>query len=416
MGRSIAFVTLGCKLNYSETSTYAREFSNNGFTILSHTEIADIYVINTCSVTEHSDKKCRNIIRKLHRMNPNAIIAVTGCYAQLKPDEIVKIEGVDIVLGAEDKCKLYDEVTKIKSKGDKVLFSCDVQNIETFFPAYSTGERTRSFLKVQDGCDYYCSYCTVPLARGKSRNYSISSLVEEAHRIAQVGIKEIVLTGVNIGDFGRSTNESFIDLLKELNSVNGIERYRISSIEPNLLSEQIVKWIASGTKFLPHFHIPLQSGSDAVLSKMRRRYTTQNFREKISMIRSYMEYVFFGLDVIVGFPGESDEMFEETYSFLEEINPAFLHVFPYSVRPNTLASKMPDQVGENIKNIRVKRLEELSDRLHHDFCSINIGREEEVLFESSIRGGKMYGYTKNYIRVEEQYDKAKINRVCKVIL
>jgi threonylcarbamoyladenosine tRNA methylthiotransferase MtaB len=304
-GETVAFVTLGCKLNYSETSTYAREFEEHGYSVVKPTEAADVYVINTCSVTDHSDKKCRNIIRRLHKKNPSAIIAVTGCYAQLKSEEILAIEGVDIVLGAEYKGQLYAQVAKIEKKGASRAFSCERNRIESIFPSFSTGERTRSFLKVQDGCDYFCAYCTVPIARGKSRNLPIALLVEEAQKIAASGIKEIVLTGVNTGDFGKTTGESFLDLIKALNGVEGIERYRISSIEPNLLTEEIVRWIASGTKFLPHFHIPLQSGCDTVLAAMKRRYTTHMFRSKIDLIRENMSHEFFGIDVIVGFPGET---------------------------------------------------------------------------------------------------------------
>lgn len=416
MKSKVAFVTLGCKLNYSESSTYAREFLDNGYEVVPPTQSADVYVINTCSVTDHSDKKCRNIIRRLHKRNPDAIIAVTGCYAQLKCDEILAIEGVDIVLGAEYKGLLYVEVSKLESKGKSQGFSCERNKIESIFPAFSTGERTRSFLKVQDGCDYFCAYCTVPIARGKSRNLPIELLVAEAEKIAASGIKEIVLTGVNTGDFGKTTGESFLDLLKALNGVQGIERYRISSIEPNLLTEEIVEWIASGTKFLPHFHIPLQSGCDQILLRMKRRYNTRMFADKITLIRKNMENVFFGIDVIVGFPGETDELFMETYHFLEEIKPAFIHIFPYSIRPNTPAASMPDQVDSQQKDKRVKMLEELSDRLHSEFCNHNKGREEEVLFESTVKGGMMFGYTRNYIKVEAPYDREKIGKIVKVVI
>lgn len=410
----VAFVTLGCKLNYSESSTYSREFESNGYEIVSPKGEADIYVINTCSVTDHSDKKCRNIIRRLHNRAPEAIIAVTGCYAQLKSEEILKIEGVDIVLGGEYKGSLYAEVSKLVKGGAPRRFSCERNRIESIFPSYSTGERTRSFLKVQDGCDYFCSYCTVPIARGKSRNLPISLLVEQAQKIAQSGIKEIVLTGVNTGDFGKTTGESFLDLLKALNRVEGIERYRISSIEPNLLTDEIIEWIASGTKFLPHFHIPLQSGSDKILLSMKRRYTTSLFREKIEYIRSLIDNVFFGIDVIVGYPGESDELFEECYRFLSEIRPAFIHVFPYSVRPNTVAASMEGQLSPQVKDERVKRLEDLSNRLHEEFYNSNRGRVDEVLFESTLKGGKMFGYTRNYLRVEAPYKREMIGEIVKM--
>lgn len=416
MGRTVAFTTLGCKLNYSETSTLERMFLSAGYETVSPSKVADVYVINTCSVTEHSDKKCRNFIRRVHRINPDALIAVTGCYAQLKSDEILQMEGVDIVLGAQNKGDLFAEVSRLSGKGEKKVFSCEVNQIKSFFPAYSSGERTRSFLKVQDGCDYYCSYCTVPLARGHSRNIPVAELVEEAHRIAEEGIREIVLTGVNTGDFGRTTGETFLGLLQALNEVDGIERYRISSIEPNLLTEEVIKWIASGTKFLPHFHIPLQSGCDSVLARMRRRYNTKMFSDKISLVRSYMDSVFFGIDVIVGFPGETDECFNDTYQFLKQIRPAFIHVFPYSIRRNTPAAEMPGQVDESVKNERVRILEELSAELHNSFCDENIGQEKMVLFESTRKGGMMYGYTENYIRVEVPYDRSLIGKVSRLVL
>lgn len=415
-GAKVAFETLGCKLNYSETSTFAREFAENGYTIVPPAQTADIYVINTCSVTEHSDKKCRNIIRRMHHRNPDAVIAVTGCYAQLKSKEILSIEGVDLVIGAQNRGMLFAEVSKIREKGQGRAFSCEINKVESFFPAYSSGERTRSFLKVQDGCDYHCTYCTVPLARGKSRNIPISLLLEQARQIAAKQIKEIVLTGVNTGDFGRTTGESFLDLLKGLNDVEGIERYRISSIEPNLLTPETIDWIASGTKFLPHFHIPLQSGCDKVLAAMKRRYNTDMFRKKIQMIRQRMDFVFFGIDVIVGFPGESDEDFNQTYHFLEEIRPAFIHVFPYSRRPGTPADQMPGQVNDAVKEKRVKQLEQLSDILHKEFYGLNKGRKEQVLFESTVKGGKMFGYTRNYLRIEAPYDRDKIGKISDVVV
>lgn len=417
MGSNVAFVTLGCKLNYSESSTLAREFVSNGYDIVPHTQSADIFVINTCSVTEHSDKKCRNIIRRIIRNNPNAIIAVTGCYAQLKAEEILEIDGVDIVIGSQMKGSLFAQVSKLKNKGDKKNFSCEVNSIESVFPSFSSGERTRSFLKIQDGCDYHCTYCTVPLARGMSRNVPIDLLVSQANEIAKSGIVEIVLTGVNSGDFGKTTGESFLSLLKALNGVEGIERYRISSIEPNLLTEEIIDWIASGTKFLPHFHIPLQSGCNEILRQMRRRYNREMFKSKIDYIRSKMENVFFGIDVIVGFPGESEQYFEQTYDFLKnDIKPSFIHVFPYSIRKNTIAAEMEGQVSDNEKSRRVESLEILSDQLYKEFCEMNSGNEAKVLFESTLRGGMMFGYTENYIKVERKYDREKIGKVSMVIL
>ncbi|MBQ7639884.1 MAG: tRNA (N(6)-L-threonylcarbamoyladenosine(37)-C(2))-methylthiotransferase MtaB [Bacteroidales bacterium] len=420
----IAFVTLGCKLNFSESSTFARQFATAGYKIVRPVDHSDWYVVNTCSVTEHADKKCRNIIRKLHKISPDARIAVVGCYAQLKPDEILAIEGVDIVLGAARKGDLFEVVTSYEAESGPVSGCMAIEQVENIFPAYSSGERTRSFLKVQDGCDYRCTYCTVPLARGTSRNLPIATLVAQAREIAATGICEIVLTGVNIGDFGRTTGESFFDLLKALNEVEGIARYRISSIEPNLLTREIIGWMAGGrTKFLPHFHIPLQSGCDRILKAMHRRYTTQMFEEKIALLREQLERpeergtkVFFGIDVIVGFPGETEEDFEATYRLLERVKPAFLHIFPYSRRAGTPAAEREDQVQESVKTERVARLEKLSDRLHADFCRANKGREAEVLFESANKGGMMFGYTDNYIRIEREYDPAQIGRIVKVIV
>lgn len=417
----VAVHTLGCKLNYSESSTIAREFARRGYEVVSSASDADIYVVNTCSVTEHSDKKDRNLIRRLHRRSPEAVIAVVGCYAQLKGNEIADIDGVDIVLGAGSKGNVVDEVEGFlagRRNGEHVrrVELCDIDEVDNIFSAYSTGERTRSFLKIQDGCDYKCSYCTVPYARGGSRSLPSSTILEQAREIARAGIVEIVLTGVNTGDYGRKTGESFLSLLQQLDGVDGILRYRISSIEPNLLTPEIVEWIASGTKFLPHFHIPLQSGCDRVLSRMGRRYSTADFRSKIELIRSKMDNVFFGIDVIVGFPGETEEDFRCTCGFLEEIKPAFIHVFPYSRRAGTPAAVMPDQIPENVKTRRVEVLEEMCARLHGEFCSMNSGREEEVLFESKSRDGKMSGYTRNYIKVEMPYDRNLIGKVVKVIL
>ena len=418
----IAFVTLGCKLNFSESSTFARQFATAGWKLVRPVDRSDWYVVNTCSVTEHADKKCRNIIRKLHKISPAARIAVVGCYAQLKPAEILEIEGVEIVLGAARKGDLFEVITSYEAERGQLSSHTEIETVEAIFPAYSSGERTRSFLKVQDGCDYRCTYCTVPLARGTSRNLPIADLVAQAREIAATGICEIVLTGVNIGDFGRTTGESFLDLLKALNAVEGIARYRISSIEPNLLTREILDWMASEpTKFLPHFHIPLQSGCDKTLKAMHRRYTAKMFEDKIALVREKLERpeergtrVFFGIDVIVGFPGETEEDFETTYQLLERVKPAFLHIFPYSRRAGTPAAERPDQVQESIKTDRVARLERLSDRLHADFCLANKGRQAAVLFESANKGGMMFGYTDNYIRIEREYDPAQIGRIVTV--
>lgn len=421
MSRKAAFITLGCKLNFAETSTFARAFAAAGYEEVRPGADVDIVVINTCSVTEHADKKCRNLIRRLHKTAPDATIAVTGCYAQLKPEEILAIEGVDLVVGAESKNDLV-RLTLAADRG-KHGYSCQIEDVASFFPAYSSGERTRSFLKVQDGCDYHCSYCTVPLARGHSRNIPIAELVSQARKIAAEGILEVVLTGVNTGDFGKTSGESFLALLQALEAVPGIERYRISSIEPNLLTEEILRWIATGTKFLPHFHIPIQSGCDRTLKAMHRRYTARQFEEKIALIRDILETpeerytrVFFGIDVIVGFPGETEADFEETYRLLERVRPAFLHIFPYSRRAGTPAAERPDQVQESVKTARVQRLEALSDRLHADFTAANAGRRAKVLFESTMKGGKMFGYTDNYLRVERPYDKNLIGKIVEIII
>ena len=417
MNKKIAFITLGCKLNYAETSTYERKLIEAGFEAVPWNKGADIYLVNTCTVTEHSDKKSRNIIRKLHRMSPLSPIFVTGCYAQLKKEEILSIDGVKKVFGATEKGQIVPSIiSSVEGDGD---YGHDVS---TFFPAYSTGERTRSFLKVQDGCDFKCNYCTVPYARGESRNPKISTIIPEAQAIAAEGIKEIVITGVNTGDFGKSTGESFFELIRQLNEVDGIERYRISSIEPNLLTEEIVDWIASGTKFLPHFHIPLQSGSDEVLKGMGRRYDTAAFAHKISYIREKMEgpgkpKVFFGIDVIVGFPGETDELFMETYNFLKDIiKPAFIHIFPYSRRAGTPAAERKDQVQDSKKTERVKMLEELSNTLHEEFIESNHGLAEKVLYESTDKNGMMSGYTGNYIRLSHPFDKELIGKIVDVII
>ena len=416
MKRRVSFHTLGCKLNFSESSTIARQFEEGGFERVGVNDEADICVINSCSVTEHADKKCRNIIRKLHRRNPSAIIAVTGCYAQLKPQEIAAIDGVDIVLGNNDKGDLYKRVVELGSRGQAQVYSCDCEEITRFFAAFSTGDRSRSFLKVQDGCDYKCAYCTIHYARGSSRNMPIAELVAEAEKVAESGLKEIVITGINTGDFGRTTGEKFIDLLRALNEVEGIERYRISSIEPNLITDEIIEFCAVSPKFQHHFHIPLQSGSDRILGLMRRRYTSAKFADRIEKVRSLMPDAFIGIDVITGFPGETEEDFQQTYDLLARLKPSFLHIFPFSERPGTPAVDMPNKVPSYISTQRVARLEELSDALHYEFCAQGVGKEMDVLFESTMRGGMMYGYTGNYIRVKAPYRRDLINRICRVKL
>lgn len=414
--KRVSFHTLGCKLNFSESSTLAREFERGGYKRVEPSEPTDVAVINSCSVTEHADKKCRNIIRKIHRRNPNAIIAVTGCYAQLRPEAIAAIEGVDIVLSNNDKGDLYKRVVELKDRGKAEVYSCSVENLTRFFAAYSSGDRTRSFLKVQDGCDYKCAYCTIHYARGSSRNIPIADIVAEAKEIAAAGQKEIVITGINTGDFGRTTGERFIDLLRELDGVDGIERYRISSIEPNLITDEIIEFCAQSPKFVPHFHIPLQSGSTRILGLMRRRYTAERYRERIAKIRELMPDSFLGVDVIVGFPGEGEEEFMETYRLLEEVGASFLHIFPFSERPGTPAVDMPNKVQARISTERVSRLEELSAKLNRAFTERFIGTEREVLFESTNHDGLMYGYTDNYLRVSIPFNEAAVNNICCVRL
>ena len=416
----VAFTTLGCKLNYAETSTYERGFIARGWEVVPWKEKADVYLVNTCAVTETAEKKSRNLMRRAHKTNPDALVVAVGCYAELKKEKLYQIEGVARVFTAAEKPLVVSETI--------ALFSSSVPSSkETVFedgvlPAYSTGERTRSFLKVQDGCNNFCAYCTVPFARGRSRNIAICEVVKQARQIAADGVREVVLTGVNTGDFGRTTGETFLDLLKALNEVEGIERYRISSIEPNLITEEIVDWIASGTKFQRHFHIPLQVGSDELLKKVGRRYDTALFASRIDYIRKAMEHpgepkVFFGIDVIVGLPGETEDLFMETYNFLKErIKPAFIHVFPYSRRPGTRAAVMPDQVQDSLKTERVARLEALCAELHDTFVAENKGLPEKVLWESSVKDGLMAGYTGNYIRVEKPYDPALVNTIERITL
>ena len=416
MGKKVNFHTLGCKLNFSESSTIARQFEQGGFERVSPTDAADICIINSCSVTEHADKKCRNIIRKLHRRNPDAIIAVTGCYAQLKPYEIAEIEGVDIVLSNNNKGETYKRVLELTKRGKTQVYSCETDQITTFFSAFSSGDRTRAFLKVQDGCDYCCSYCTIHNARGSSRNIPIAEVVSQAEAIVAGGQKEIVITGVNTGDFGRTTGESFADLLRALDKVEGVERYRISSIEPNLLTDEIIDICARSSKFQHHFHIPIQCGSNKILALMRRRYTVEKFADRIAAVKRAMPDAFIGIDVITGFPGETDADFASSRDFLESIEPAFLHIFPFSERANTPAVELPNKVQSSVSTARVKELEELSHRLHYQFCSKALGNVTSVLFESTERGGFMTGFTGNYIKVKVPYNRKYINQIVDVKL
>ena len=416
MGKKVNFHTLGCKLNFSESSTIARQFEQGGFERVSPTDAADICIINSCSVTEHADKKCRNIIRKLHRRNPDAIIAVTGCYAQLKPYEIAEIEGVDIVLSNNNKGETYQRVLELTKRGKTQVYSCETDQITTFFSAFSSGDRTRAFLKVQDGCDYCCSYCTIHNARGSSRNIPIAEVVSQAEAIVAGGQKEIVITGVNTGDFGRTTGESFADLLRALDKVEGVERYRISSIEPNLLTDEIIDICARSSKFQHHFHIPIQCGSNKILALMRRRYTVEKFADRIAAVKRAMPDAFIGIDVITGFPGETDADFASSRDFLESIEPTFLHIFPFSERANTPAVELPNKVQSSVSTARVKELEELSNRLHYQFCSKALGKVTSVLFESTERGGFMTGFTGNYIKVKVPYNRKYINQIVDVKL
>ncbi|MCH5329869.1 MAG: tRNA (N(6)-L-threonylcarbamoyladenosine(37)-C(2))-methylthiotransferase MtaB [Alistipes sp.] len=416
MPRRVSIHTLGCKLNFSESSAIARQFEEGGFVRVGPDDEADICVVNSCSVTEHADKKCRNIIRKLHRRNPSAIIAVTGCYAQLRPNDLAAVEGVDIVLSNNDKGDLYKRVLELSERGHTQVFACETSELTSFFSAFSSNDRTRAFLKVQDGCDYKCAYCTIHYARGSSRNIPVADVVAQAERIAAAGQKEIVITGVNTGDFGRTTGETFLDLLRALNDVEGIERYRISSIEPNLLTDDIIAFCAASDKFQHHFHIPLQSGSDKILGLMRRRYTTAKFADRIESVRRAMPDAFIGIDVIVGFPGETELEFERTYEFLERVSPAYIHIFPFSERPGTPAVDMPDKVPSSVASQRVQRLEKLCSELHRKFAENALGKTRKVLFESTMRGGYMFGFTGNYIRVKVPYDRTMINRICDVEL
>ena len=398
--KKAVYYTLGCKLNFSETSTIGRILRDAGVRTVRRGEVADICVVNTCSVTDTADHKCRQAIHRLIRQHPGAFVVVTGCYAQLKPDRIADIEGVDLIIGAEQKGQLVELLGDLRKKGRAEQYTGALKDIRTFVPSCSRGDRTRFFLKVQDGCDYFCSYCTIPFARGRSRNGTIASMVEQARQAAEEGGKEIVITGVNIGDFGKTTCETFFDLVKALDRVEGIQRYRISSIEPNLLTDEIIDYVADSRTFMPHFHIPLQAGSDEVLKLMRRRYDTALFARKIEKIRSVMPDAFIGVDVIVGTRGERDELFEEAYRFVEGLDVTQLHVFSYSERPGTQALKIDHIVSPEVKHQRSQRLLTLSDEKTHAFYARHIGQTKQVLLEKPKPGLPMHGFTDNYIRVE----------------
>ncbi|MEN0047128.1 MAG: tRNA (N(6)-L-threonylcarbamoyladenosine(37)-C(2))-methylthiotransferase MtaB [Bacteroidota bacterium] len=420
--KSVAFYTLGCKLNFSETSTIGRLFEDAGYREVKFQEGADIYVINTCSVTDFADRKCRKTVRQALRHSPHAFVVVIGCYAQLKPKEISNIPGVDLVLGAAEKFRLLEYIDDLsKAPGKGMVRAGEVQQANSFVNAFSFGDRTRSFLKVQDGCDYKCSFCTIPLARGKSRSDSVENVVASAEKIASMGVKEIVLTGVNIGDFGnggevvegiRPKKEAmFIDLIRELDKVEGIERFRISSIEPNLCSDEIIEFVAYSNRFVPHFHMPLQSGNNKQLKSMRRRYKRELYAERVQKIKSLMSHCCIGVDVIVGFPGETEEDFLETYRFLNELNISYLHVFTYSERNNTLAAQMQGVVSIEDRRKRNKMLTILSDKKRRHFYEQHLGETRPVLFEASKTKGKMSGFTDNYVKVEVELEEALLNQI-----
>jgi threonylcarbamoyladenosine tRNA methylthiotransferase MtaB len=411
--KTAAFYTLGCKLNFSETITISRDLEEEGYAKIDFELGADIYIINTCSVTDQADKKCRNIVRKALKYNPNAFIIVIGCYAQLKPEEISTIEGVDLVLGAQEKFNIGKYLDDTDKKNKPVLLNQSIKNVKTFYPGYSIGDRTRSFFKVQDGCNYFCSFCTIPLARGKSRSGSVSQTIEKAKEIGRSEVKEVVLTGINLGDFGYGTNENFFQLIKELDQLNGIYRYRISSIEPDLLSEEIIQFVNSSNKFVPHFHIPLQSGSDYLLKKMRRKYDTDLYSSRIRLIKKLMPHACIGVDVIVGFPGETEEEFNKTIEYLKSLPISYLHVFTYSERANTNAPKMNDVVPMDVRRKRSKQLRILSLKLKLKFYNENIGYKGRVLLESKEENN-LIGFTENYIKVKIPFDDKMINTIQEV--
>jgi threonylcarbamoyladenosine tRNA methylthiotransferase MtaB len=409
----VAIHTLGCKLNYSESSTIVRQLESNGFTKVDFTEESDIYIINTCSVTDNADKKCRTTVKAVLKQNPEAYVVVIGCYAQLKPKEISEIPGVDMVLGAAEKFNMIEHLHSLQKEEKAIVLNKNIKETQEFVPAFSYGDRTRSFLKVQDGCDYFCSFCTIPLARGKSRNASVAETVAKAKEVAATNIKEVVITGVNIGDFGADQDyaETLYDLLLELDKVEGIERYRISSIEPNLLTNEIIDFVSASDKFVPHFHIPLQSGDDEILLKMRRKYLSELYADRIARIKKRMPNSCIGVDVIVGFPGETEEHFLNTYNFLNELDISYLHVFPYSERNNTTAKKMEGKVLKADKMERAKRLRILSEKKKRYFYETQLGKSMQVLWEEERQGDNMQGFSENYVRFEAPYDSTKVNTI-----
>jgi threonylcarbamoyladenosine tRNA methylthiotransferase MtaB len=415
--KSVAFHTLGCKLNFSETSTLSRTLEVEGFVKKEFEEEADVYVINTCSVTENADKECRQLVRRIQRRKPDALVVITGCYAQLKPKEIASIEGVDLVLGAAEKFNIAEHLREL-AKGDSAkICSCEIEEVEGFHASYSVNDRTRTFLKVQDGCDYNCSFCTIPLARGHSRSDSIEGVLANVQELAATGAREIVLTGINLGDFGKGTNggrkreESFMELITRLDAAEGIDRYRISSIEPNLLNSEIIQFVASSKRFMPHFHIPLQSGSNEILGAMRRRYRRELYAERVAEIKSLMPHCCIGVDVIVGFPGETEAHFTETFEFLHSIDVSYFHVFTYSERANTLATDMPGVVPVSVRHDRNKVLRNLSYQKMQYFTEQQRGSRRSVLFESADKNGMMEGFTDNYIKVKTPYRSEWVNQI-----
>ena len=417
---SVALSTLGCKLNFSETSSIANNLEKNNFKVVPFNQYADAYIINTCSVTENADNKFKVFVNKALKINPNAFVAAIGCYAQLKPEELLSVKGVDLVLGASEKFNIVNYLQNIDQDFSKFDHSCNINDVDSFIETYSTNSRTRAFLKVQDGCDYKCSFCTIPLARGKSRSNSIENVVKNVKEIISNGIKEIVLTGINLGDFGKRqsdglvTNEDFLGLIKTLDKIDGIDRFRVSSIEPNLLTDEVISFISKSNKFVPHFHIPLQSGSDQILKKMRRRYKTDLYESRVELIRKFMPNASIGVDVIVGFPGETDEMFLETYNFIEKLDVTYLHVFSYSERENTKAIELNGVVPKKTRNKRSKLLRLLSASKKTSFYKNNIGTDYNVLFESENKNGLIEGYTENYIRVRKDWNKNLVGQIKKV--
>ncbi|MFT6167115.1 MAG: threonylcarbamoyladenosine tRNA methylthiotransferase MtaB [Vicingaceae bacterium] len=413
---TISFYTLGCKLNFSETSGIARLFEENGYARVDFKEGADIVVINTCSVTEQADKKCRQIVKQARNLSADSFIAVIGCYAQLKPNEIAAIEGVNIVLGAQEKFNLLQHVQEWETEHyeNKVVAS-EIKYVKDFIPSYSLGDRTRSFLKVQDGCDYFCSFCTIPLARGRSRSNTVAETIKTAKELEATQVKEVVLTGVNIGDFGKGTDESFYDLVQELDELEGIERFRISSIEPNLLSNKIIDFVAQSKRFAPHFHIPLQSGSNEILRAMRRRYHRELYADRVARIKGSMPNACIGVDVIVGYPGETEELFQETVEFLKNLDVAYLHVFSYSERNNTVAVKRTDTIPMEIRRKRSKFLQQLSEKKKRFFYETQLNKEFTVLFEAQEQNGEMYGFTENYLKIKSAYNPEWINELKTVV-